>query len=257
MTLRFKTNLMALTFAVVTMTTAFAQSIVQPGDSLAQAGTTVQSNRGQSTTVHLTDGLLPSEPGYQTFSDTMPVVASVESGMTYAPAPVILACDCCEESCKRCRVRQPLKCRCKRRGCQGECAPEPSIKCPSCEGDVCKLSIKKDKEKKTCFKTKQEQICIPTVRLPWQKCCPPSVSKTRLVNRLKKHKYECETCKYKWSVVESDNCCTAAAPTAPTVANPADAQPVEESKPKVEFNETEVPAAPKVKGAFLRPWRTR
>jgi uncharacterized low-complexity protein len=105
--------------------------------------------------------------------------------------------------------------------------------------------------------------------LPWQKCCPPSVSKTRLVNRLKKHTYECETCKYKWSVVEANNCGDGKTGDGKTgdgktgdgkAGEPSVASPPAESakdKPDEKFEESVVPEAPKVKGAFLRPWRSR
>ena len=141
----------------------------------------------------------------------------------------------------------------------------------SCEGDFCKLSIKKGKEKKTCFKTEQETICIPAVRLPWQACCPPSKSRTRLVTRLKTHKEEVESCSYKWEVEETNDCgCgtpadampTKAKQTEQTIEGSVEAGPKAESpaKPEVSqeaFEEGVVPPAPKVKGAFLKAFRQR
>jgi hypothetical protein len=258
MTLRFKTITLAIAFTALMLNTGFAQMNVQPTGSQTQIGSAVQGKVVHSPTMHLTDGLIPSQSTHATFSDLVPVPASVDAAIIYPPAPIIQECDCNHESCSRCRLRRPLKCGCKKRGCRGECVQEAQVQCPSCDGDVCKLTTKKEKQKKTAFKTKQEQICVPAVRLPWQKNCPPSVSKTRLVNRLQRYTYECEVCKYKWSVVETNNCGDQpAAAEAPTDAQKPEAEEAETSKPKVKFDEADVPEAPKVKGAFLRPWRSR
>lgn len=89
---------------------------------------------------------------------------------------------------------------CRQRRCRtGRCCN----KCPKCQQDFCQLEVKKGKEKRTCYKTEQKLICIPSIRLPWQKC-QPTCSKTKVVNVLKKHKYECPKCEYKWSVYEPE-----------------------------------------------------
>ncbi|MFK7765976.1 MAG: hypothetical protein AB8B55_01955 [Mariniblastus sp.] len=86
--------------------------------------------------------------------------------------------------------------------CQSDCG---CVQCPSCEGDICKLELDNGKAKKSCFKVEQKVVCIPPVRLPWQKCCPPGQSrKTRTINVLKKHTYECPSCSYKWSLQEPE-----------------------------------------------------
>ena len=205
--------------------------------------------------------VLPAQPAFETTSEI------VGSGY-HSPAPVVQSCDCSQESCSQCRPKRRA-CGCKRRGCQGDCGVAPMFQ--SCEGDFCKLSIKKGKEKKTCFKTEQETICIPAVRLPWQDCCPPSRSRTRLVTRLKTHKEEVESCSYKWEVEETNDCgCGAptnamsakAEQTQQTIEGSVVAEPVAEplAKPKVSkeaFEESAVPPAPKVKGAFLKAFRQR
>lgn len=78
--------------------------------------------------------------------------------------------------------------------------PSPQSDCQYCE-----LDVKKGEVEKTCFKTEQKEVCIPAVRLPWKKCCPPKRSKVRTVNVLKKHKYKCPKCEYKWSVNEPED----------------------------------------------------
>ena len=90
-------------------------------------------------------------------------------------------------------------CGCRQRSRRGRACQ----KCPKCQQDFCKLEVKKGKEKRTCFKTEQKIVCIPTFRLPWQKC-QPTCSKTRVVNVLKKHKFECPKCEYKWSAYEPE-----------------------------------------------------
>ena len=124
-----------------------------------------------------------------------------------APVPVVADCGCGQSACSSCQptvIASP--CGCKKAGClkclsrlrkrcSGGCA-----QCPKCEGDVCELKLDKGKVKKSGWKTEQKSVCVPTVRMPWQKCCPPGTSKSRLVTVLKKHTYECESCSYKWSI---------------------------------------------------------
>jgi hypothetical protein len=105
------------------------------------------------------------------------------------------------------------------------------------------------KEKKTCFKIEQKLVCVPKVRLPWKKDCPPGISKTRTVTVLKKHSYECEQCGYKWSVLDPEVCDSAPeeAPQeasantdsetmkeTPSVEDPVEQPPFEVDEPKVE-----------------------
>jgi len=229
---------------------------------------------GASQIVGQTDGMVtsqeivPAQPSFETISQpAFETTSEVVGSGSYLPSPAIQSCDCQQSSCTQCRP-QRRACSCKRRGCKGDCkAP----KFQSCEGDFCKLSIKKGKEKKTCFTTEQETICIPAVRLPWQDCCPPSKSRTRLVTRLKTEKQEVESCSYKWKVVETNDC----GPEAPadkmpaeakhtqqTVEGTVEAEPVAEppAKPEVPkevFEENVVPPAPKVTGAFLKAFRQR
>ena len=208
--------------------------------------------------------VVPAQPAFETTSEV------VGSGYCL-PAPVIQACDCNQQSCSKCRP-QRRACGCKQRGCQGGCrVPAVTPGFQSCEGDFCKLSVKKGKEKKTCFKSEQETICIPAVRLPWQDCCPPSKSRTRLVTRLKTHKEEVESCSYKWEVEETNDCgCETPADAMPakaeqpqqTIEGSVEAEPVAEPPakpevPKETFEENVVPPAPKVKGAFLKAFRQR
>ena len=212
---------------------------------------------------------IPAQPAFETTSEIV--------GSGYAVSPAVQSCDCNQGSCSKCRtVRERPACGCRRRGCQGGCgvAPVATQKFQSCEGDFCKLSIKKGKEKKKCFKTEQETICIPAVRLPWQDCCPPSKSRTRLVTRLKTDKQEVDSCSYKWKVEETNDCgCEAPTEAMPHKAMPAEAKPTEQTiegsvepvaeppakpeVPKEVFEENVVPPAPKVKGAFLKAFRQR
>ena len=132
------------------------------------------------------------------------------------PAPVASG-GCNKPGCNSCRA--------PRRGC-GICKRScGGSQCPSCEGDICKLELDKSKITKTRFKTEQESVCVPPVRLPWQKCCPPGKSKTRLVTRLKTEKYECPHCAYKWSLVEPEEA------KEPEAADPAEQPQVYESTP--------------------------
>jgi hypothetical protein len=113
------------------------------------------------------------------------------------------ACDSCEAvECDACTEGHTCTKRtgCKHKRCQ---KPRKKINCPSCavECDTCTLELDHYEEEKTCFKTEQKIVCIPPVRYPWEKCCPPGrTSKTRAVTLLKVHKYKCKACGYKWKL---------------------------------------------------------
>ncbi len=119
--------------------------------------------------------------------------------------------------------------------------------CPHC-GDACYPTVTKGKETKHCWDVETKAICIPKVRFPWEtSCCnkgcgkdgcvPPKCGRTKYVNVLMKHEYECSTCKYNWDVDsykydqgQSNKTPPAAEPAsdAPSVAEPP---PVEASLP--------------------------
>ena len=108
------------------------------------------------------------------------------------PAPVYTAsassCGCstgCKTGCTSCRKKKKA--------------------CPKCDCQFCELEVKKGEVEKTSFYAEQKEVCVPAVRLPWKKCCPPKRSKVRTVNVLKKKKYKCPQCEYKWSVHEPED----------------------------------------------------
>ena len=112
---------------------------------------------------------------------------------------------------------------CARGGCTS-CLKKKKT-CPSCDCPYCELEVKKGEVEKSSYKTEQKEVCIPAVRLPWKKNCPPKRSKVRTVNVLKKHKYKCPKCEYKWSVHEPED-------FEPTPAkSSAASEPVKSSKP--------------------------
>lgn len=87
----------------------------------------------------------------------------------------------------------PRKCGCRKRDSS-----------PGCGCEYCELEAKKGEVEKTGFKVEQKEICVPPVRLPWKKCCPPTRTKVRTVNVLKKDKYKVPQCQYKWKVHEPE-----------------------------------------------------
>ena len=86
--------------------------------------------------------------------------------------------------------------RAKCNACNSECG---YVECPQCACQTCYLEVDQSKVKKTCFKVEQKVICIPPIRFPWQDC-PPTTARTRTVNVLKTHSYECPSCSYKWTL---------------------------------------------------------
>ncbi len=82
--------------------------------------------------------------------------------------------------------------------------------CPRCH-ETCYPTVTKGSETKQCWEVETKTICIPKVRFPWEsKCCnkgcgedgcaQPKPGRTKTVNVLVKHEYECSTCKYSWDV---------------------------------------------------------
>lgn len=121
------------------------------------------------------------------------VTSDVLISTEYLPAvsPTVVApCGCGKKNCG-CKLRRPNLLKSTR-------------SCPQCDCDFCELKVSKSKEEKTCFEVKQKEVCIPAVRLPWKKNCPPTRSKVRVVNVLSKKKYECPSCKYEWNVYEPE-----------------------------------------------------
>jgi hypothetical protein len=132
--------------------------------------------------------------------------------VNHVVATTLTQCDCGNVGCQGgCRARK----KCER--CNTDCG---CTQCPQCDGEICKLELDNSKVKKTCFKVEQEAICVPSVRLPWKNCAP-CTSKTRTVNRLKTHSYECPNCAYQWKLsepcVEADVAPTSVAPTSAAV----------------------------------------
>ena len=72
--------------------------------------------------------------------------------------------------------------------------------CCLCGKKVCTLNVKKEKEQVTRFEVEAKEICIPAIRLPWQKCGPRRCGKTRTVCVLKEIKKDKTVCRYDWSV---------------------------------------------------------
>ena len=155
------------------------------------------------------------------------VTSDILISQTFLPEVAAAPCACGKKKCG-CRKSRPKRIRSK------------GIPCPQCDCDFCELKVSKTKEKKKCFEVKQKEICIPPVRLPWKKCCPPTRAKVRVVNVLSSKSYECPACKYEWNVFE---------PEVPKAATPEDSSSASTSdKETPEINEVEPvpPSAPKM-----------
>ena len=113
--------------------------------------------------------------------------------------------------------------------------------CPQCDCEFCELKVSKTKDKKKCFEVKQKEVCIPPVRLPWKRCCPPTKAKVRVVNVLSSKSYECPACKYEWKVYEPE------VPKSPSEGSAEKASSSSESAaPKIEEVDPVAPEAPKM-----------
>lgn len=125
-----------------------------------------------------------------------PIISTVYGDAVEIAGPAAVGC----QSCQTCETCQPK---------------------PQCDCQYCELSAKKVEVDKKCFKVEQKEVCVPAVRLPWKRCCPPKKSRVRTVNVLKTDKYKGETCEYKWSVHEPEE-----------YKEPEAAEPVAADKPE-------------------------
>jgi hypothetical protein len=94
---------------------------------------------------------------------------------------------------------------CATGACDGRCGGG----CDDCA--TCRVTVSSEKVKKHCWEVKCEQICIPPIQFPWQKCnkcgckscsCenPAGCGRVITVRRIVPREYECQECKYDWKV---------------------------------------------------------
>lgn len=113
------------------------------------------------------------------YSAEDPIVSTVYGEPVEYVAPAVEQC----QSCQSCRGRQAKA---------------------QCDCLYCELKTKEIEVEKKRFAIEQKEVCIPEVRLPWKRACPPKRSRVRTVNVLKTEKYKGKTCEYKWSVHEPE-----------------------------------------------------
>lgn len=149
------------------------------------------------------------------------IAATVILGTNFSNAQEVALttaeCECGDANCsvKKIRLRK-----------------SPRMACPECDCEVCTLEVKSVKKKKTCFKVEEKVICVPAVRMPWNKCNPPITSKAKTVKVLKKESYECPACSYKWTVAKTAEPTTTTTKTT-TVVEPATANKILKPLPPI------------------------
>ena len=79
-------------------------------------------------------------------------------------------------------------------------AGEQKTCCCMCGKKVCVLEVSKEEEEVTCFQVESKEICIPGIRLPWDKCGTRRCGGVRKVCVLSEDKKEKTVCKYDWSI---------------------------------------------------------
>lgn len=253
---------LAVTMSLLCVANIDAQLQTNPSTRYVVTGQTVSTGRAPN------PYLIRQMPARST-QDAAVQTPIVQSPLPAMPAPTVSptmpseihqfsddvasdsACGCETAGGGQCRR---LGSRLGERGCNS-CGTVP---CPRCEGDVCRLELDHSPKKKTCFKTEQASICIPPVRFPWQRDCPPGVSKTKLVTRLKVHEFECPNCSYKWKLDTPEKSqATSMTPSlfgnqeSPT-PSVAPVQVPLTDQTEEQMDEGTVPKAPMIKGAFNR-----
>ncbi len=120
--------------------------------------------------------------------------------------------------------------------------------CPRCH-KYCQLEIVPTTVEKSCWEIECEEICIPAIRFPWEKCCEPKCGTVITVKKLKKVTYECPSCECVWTPVcnTCGNCCGAPAPG--EIAPPPLGAPV----PPVPLQNDGPPVPPPIGGAAAAP----
>ena len=156
--------------------------------SLLTVGVLASSVQAQGSGCSTCSGGAPAEVVY---SQPTPAYSEPVYSQPVYTAPATSSCGC-KSSCGR-----KSSCGCK--SCRKKKA------CPQCDCQYCELDVKKGEVEKSSYKVEQKEVCVPAVRLPWKKNCPPKRSRVRTVNVLKKHKYKCPQCQYKWSVHEPED----------------------------------------------------
>lgn len=75
--------------------------------------------------------------------------------------------------------------------------------CCATPNPICTPKTKMEKVTKTCYKPKQEAVCIPPIKFPWMKCNEFGRPKIRCVNRFEKEEIDCgEKCVIVWKLDE-------------------------------------------------------
>lgn len=72
--------------------------------------------------------------------------------------------------------------------------------CCVCGKKVCVLEVSEGEEEVTRFEVKSKEICIPGIRLPWDKCGARRCGGVRTVCVLEEVKQEKKVCNYDWSI---------------------------------------------------------
>lgn len=72
--------------------------------------------------------------------------------------------------------------------------------CCMCGKKVCVLEVSEETEDVTGFEVKAKEICIPGIKLPWDKCGTRRCGGVRSVCVLSEVKEEKTVCKYDWSI---------------------------------------------------------
>ncbi len=76
---------------------------------------------------------------------------------------------------------------------------------------TCVLSSEPTEVKKSCYRVECRDVCIPSIRFPWQKCVDsPRCGKVIRVKVLVDDSRSCPDCKHDWNIVPICGCCARA-----------------------------------------------
>jgi hypothetical protein len=72
--------------------------------------------------------------------------------------------------------------------------------CCRCGKKICVLSVSREQKEVTCFEVECQEICIPGIKLPWDKCGPRRWGGVKTIRVLTEESQDTEVCQYDWSL---------------------------------------------------------
>jgi hypothetical protein len=121
---------------------------------------------------------------------------------------------------------------------------DKGVCCAQCGQKICCPEVDEKDVTKSCWNTECKEVCVPPIRLPWDRCCTLACGGiVRTINVLKETEYKCKEKTYSWKPVcascqarhhgqhgSSCSACDAFAHNTRSAASAVSANPVQETR---------------------------